>query len=162
MSADITQAVRLMLRDVEDATLLKDTEDGPHSLHDLLLAWQMLAADDAHLPTLTPESTAGQLKEAIAELDPAHALIVLARYRAQDSHAHKHARLDSTPDRLHIASMQTQIYVLALVLAVMLALGTVFAALAVFIHLGLVTPTAALQDMLQTLRDALRTFTRFD
>jgi hypothetical protein len=169
MNEGIAQAIRTLLSDIEDTKPLKDHQGPPKALHDLLATYQALAAYQKHLPTLTHGSTGAELKEAIGCLDPGQAMLILARFasRRDDPSSDADAATDEAQTQGHAAAptgmdLQTQIHVLAVVLAVFALIAIAAAALAILVHLRVVTAGAVIHDMMDTLRDALRALTGLD
>ncbi|MGF6604352.1 putative component of type VI protein secretion system [Paraburkholderia sp. GAS448] len=163
MNEGIAQLITAILSDIEDSKRLKDHGCGPHTLHDLLVAYQTLAGYQKQLPPLTLESTGSELKEAIDRLEPDQAMVLLVRYAQRKDDAREDARPDSGASAPpQTTGMQTQIYVLAIALALFVLMGIAVAVLAVLVHLEIVTLDAVMQDMLETLRDALKALSGLD
>jgi hypothetical protein len=157
MKEDIVQTIRAVLSDIGNSMPLKDHEADAHALHDLLVAYQTLAASRQYLPVLTRESTGDELKDAIAQLEPSQAMVLLARYVAGKRDAHENEQSGhGTAMSPEVANLQMQIYILAIILAVFIALTIAGAIYAVLVHLGLVTPGAVLREVGSLLKDALK------
>lgn len=163
MKEDIEQTIRVVLSDLEESKSLKSHESAPRALRDLLVAYQTLAAARKHLPALTAESTGGELKDALGQLEHSQAMILLARYvagkRGPLEEAQSRSGTAMSPEG---ASLQTQIYILAGVLAAFIALSIACCTYATLVHLGLVTPGAVAREMGSVLLDAIKTLWGID
>ncbi|MBB5409240.1 hypothetical protein HDG34_003181 [Paraburkholderia sp. HC6.4b] len=163
MKEEIAQTIRVVLSDVEDPVPLHSYEGAPHALRDLLVAYQTLAATRRQLPALSQESTGAELKDAIGQLEPSQAMVLMARYVAGKRHAHEGSPSGSaTTLSVDVANLQTQIYLLAVVLAVFIVLTIAAAIYATLVHFGIVTPGAVSREMLNLMKDAVKTLWGID